>query len=629
MTSTNNAFLASSLPIGHSAVKNIIFRSATIVLHFVVYRFLSFIAFKTSDYASFLMFAEDAIQKTYFAIARGLNKQTILVLSFAVLTAAAGFYDTLLWSLDFPGYMTRMKTVSAAQLTTSMVQFPAYIIFLTNSVQEITQVNLGGVFGASLYTAGLNFTLPGVIRPATPSIVPPVALLSGSVSVSPRIWLDSEGFSVGVDNTIMLTSKMNSTNFCHLSKLDTNRQAWHCDIPNNDAFELIQGQMGMPVIWWDLPTSPDHSEYLRPERRDNPWKSLGAGGGTAVLKQVFSVTKGATKHTFLQTTFKATSVAYAPSLMQNSELTDFVRRTWGGIPGRTLTPDLETVTASVLGATNNESSITLGTFLQEPYSVASISAELFTQPTPESPMEPQTRLYTYFRFSSTNITLVRSEAIFTPLTSTSSCNAPHTIHSIGGVFRTDDCNVTPQNQTGLHLFGQIDTSSVVILNLLGDGSADTSAKALDETGLSWYNNNTHQIDRLLYSRALILSGNRADVQVAVYINEVAISGLQLLLVVLPFFLVLCVFSITFRQRMSYYKNSFLAAVVATTDLETKDCTTVGYIKSPPEIVLKASGNYTLLGIHQRGTIVARNDPPQLPYGTAYDSEPLLLDKEYP
>jgi len=81
--------------------------------------------------------------------------------------------------------------------------------------------------------------------------------------------------------------------------------------------------------------------------------------------------------------------------------------------------------------------------------------------------------------------------------------------------------------------------------------------------------------------------------------------------------------------MSYYKNSFLAAVVATTDLEIKDCTTVGYIKSPPEIVLKASGDHMLLGMHQRGTIVVRNDPPQLPYGTAYDSEPLLLDKEYP
>ena len=621
MTSTNNAFLASSLPIGHSAVKNIIFRSATVVLHFVVYRFLSFIAFKTNDYASFLMFAEDAIQKTYFATARGLNKQTVLVLSFAVLTVAAGFYDTLLWGLDFPGYTTRVKTVSAAQLTTSMVQSPAYITFLTNSVHDITQVNLDDAFGASLYTAGLNFTLPGVIKPGTPSIVPSITPLSPVVS--PRIWLDSEGFSVGVDDQIMMTSTMNTTNVCPLSTLDANRQVWRCNIPNSDALELLDWTMGMPEIWWDLPTRPDHSEYLRPERKDNPWKSLGAGSGTAILKQVFSVTKGATKHTFLQTTFKTTSIAFAPSQMQDSELTDLVRRTWGGSSGRSLTPDLQTVTSSVLGAKNNESSITLGTFLQEPYSVASISAELLTMP--HSVL--RSRLYTYFRFTSTNITLVRSETVSTPPTKTPSCNAPYTILSTGGVIRTHDCTVTLQNQTGSHLFGQIDASSVVIMNdVLGDGTADTSAKALDETGLSWYNNNAHRIDQLLYSRGLILSGDRADVQVAIYNNEVAISYLQLLLTVLPFFLVLCVFSVTFRQRMSYYKSSFLAAVLATTHLDTEDCSTVGYIKSPPEIVLKVAGDHMLLGTRQGGTIVVHTDPAQLPYSAGF--EPLLMDKEY-
>jgi len=163
-------------------------------------------------------------------------------------------------------------------------------------------------------------------------------------------------------------------------------------------------------------------------------------------------------------------------------------------------------------------------------------------------------------------------------------------------------------------------------DVLGDGTADTSAKALDETGLSWYNNNAHRIDQLLYSRGLILSGDRADVQVAVYNNEVAISYLQLLLTVLPFFLVLCVFSVTFRQRMSYYKSSFLAAVLATTHLDTKDCSTVGYIKSPPEIVLKAVGDHMLLGTRQGGTIVVHTDPAQLPYSAGF--EPLLMDKDY-
>jgi len=621
MTSINDPFLASTVPIGHSAAKNVIFRAATVVLQFVVYRFLSFIAYKVNDYTSFLMFAEDTIQKTYFATARGLNKQTILILSFVVFTAAAGFYDTLLWGLDFPGYMKRMKTVSAAQLTTSMVRSPSYITILDDPLHNITQVNVDDAFGARLYSAGVNFTLPGVVKPSPPSIVPPTAPLSRVIS--PRIWLDSEGLSVGVDHEIMLT--WNKTTYCGRSTLNSNHQAWNCDIPNADATHIFGWTMGMPKIWWDIPRRPDHSEYLWPERTDNPWVSLGAGTDTAVLKQVFSVTKGATRHTFLQTTFKATSAAFTPSYIQDGELSDLVRRTWGGNMGRSLTPDLQTVTSLVLGAKNNESSITIGNFLQEPYSVASISTELYNVPN----TVPGSRFYTYFRFTSTNITLVRSEGISTPLISTSSCNEPHTIISTGGVIRKHDCVGT--NKTGSHLFGQIDLSSAVIImnDLLGNGGANTSSKALDETGLSWYNNNAEKIERLLYSRGLILSGNRADVQVAVYSNEVAISGLQLVLVVLPFFLVLCVYSITFRQRMSYYKGSFLAAVVATTHLDTKDCATVGYIKSPPEIVLKAYGDHMLLGTRQGGTIVISTNQPQLPYNVDFDSEPLLFDEKYP
>src|SRR6266446_3381219 len=100
---TNNPFIVSRFPVLQNAIKNLLFRGATIILTFVLYRFFSFLAFRKGDYTSFLMFAENHIQKLLFALSRKFTRQAFLVTLFAGLTFAAGFYDTLLWVVDSPG----------------------------------------------------------------------------------------------------------------------------------------------------------------------------------------------------------------------------------------------------------------------------------------------------------------------------------------------------------------------------------------------------------------------------------------------------------------------------------------------------------------------------------------------
>ena len=599
MKPTQNFFLNSSLPIGQNAAKNILFRASTITLHFVICRFLSLIAFHSRDYTSFLMFAEDAMQKARYVFFHGLNGKALLVLAFVILTAGAGFYDTLLWSLDFPGYVTKVKLVNAGELSSFMVESPSYITFLANPSNDLSRIDLNASFAANLYATGLNFSLPGIIERGHPVTVPPSVNLSSS---SPRIWLDSEGFAVGLDDSIMITPTMNVTDgsYCPTRTVDESTQAWSCAIRNTDALTLVNQVMGRPQVTWDRLITPENSEYIKPERRDNPWVSLGGGGGTSAMKQLFTVTKGTSKHTFMQTTFKTTMVSFAPTRLDNTELTDLVRRTWSTDPGQPITPVVQTLADSVVKANNNQTSLTFGSFIQEKYSLASASTELLHVTDPSD--SASAIFYSFFRFATTNITLIKSETLLNPPphTTPSGCNSPYSYSSTGGVVRTINCAISDRNVSGAHFFGQIDTSSVVIMSdILGDIRTDTSANALKAAGILWYNANTDYIDKLVQSRGLILSGNRADVQVAVSKNEVAISYLQLVLVLLPFVLALGATLLTFRKRMSYFRNSFLSAILTTTHATGElDCGTVGSAGTSPEILLKRMGDHVVIGTSQ-------------------------------
>lgn len=75
--------------------------------------------------------------------------------------------------------------------------------------------------------------------------------------------------------------------------------------------------------------------------------------------------------------------------------------------------------------------------------------------------------------------------------------------------------------------------------------------------------------------------------------------------------------------MSYFKSSFLAAVLAKTLISTSSsCEKLVYIHSMPEISLKKDGHHVILGTADGGTITHTTVESR---GSGYD--PLMLAKD--
>lgn len=579
------------------------------------------------------MFAEDLVQKFLFSVSRKFNRQAVLVSSFAVLTFAAGFYDTLLWAVDSPGYVIKSKIVNAGVLAKQVVATPAYITFIANPERDLNKINIQDIFGANLYSPGLNFTLPGIVDAGTPQPIAALLPLSPA-AVSPRIWLDDAGFAVGLDDAIMFVPTMNTTQtFCaplNVQPADPNAavttQAWKCPLRNTDALAIFQQPMGQPQYWWDANTT---SDYLRPSRADNPWVGLRIGGDTALMKQVFTVTKGLRRHTFLQTTFKTTMISYAPGVFADADVTDFINRLWGD-PNQTMTSAVRILADAVLQAQSNKTSLTFGSFVQQDEKTVESYSTEYLYIINEASALP---VYSAMRFASTVITLVDSETLLNEPVPLAACNGSATNIGTGGVVRSMTCapaelgSTTPSQSRFL---GQLDTTSMVIINdILGDGTRDTSAIALNQTGVDWYNTRAQDIENLLTSRSLILDGRASKVAVDVQTTEPAISYLQLFLIVLPFFLALIVLGLTFRKPMGYYKNSFLAAVFATAHVadSTSESSDIGYMRNPPEVVLKTKGEKVTLHMPNGELITAGGESraPDHDYGLVF--EPLIIPEK--
>ncbi|KAF5328179.1 hypothetical protein D9619_013410 [Psilocybe cf. subviscida] len=623
MNFPHSHLFVSSLVVEHNAVKNILFRAATIILDYVILRVFAFIAFQCRDYTSFLIFAEDIVQKTLFVVSRGFRRQALLVATFAVFMTAVGFYDTLLWGLDDPGFVLRRRVVDGETLAPQMVESPAYINYISaNLTHPSTENNLNTTFNANLYTPGLNFTLPGIFGEGLVEVAPPLHPLSLHENGTARIWLDDDGFAVGLDPNFMWAGDMifqNSTTSgrCYPSNPlgEEVTQTWRCTVPDADGAALFSNIHGQILMWWD----EDHSEYLMPQRIDNPWKSLGMGGGTAMMKQVFTVTKGHRRHTFLSTVIKATMLSFRPNILDDAEITDFMRRTWSN---GTATPALKTLTDFILYAKGNDTGTTFGSFTQWNTSLGSTSTELINVRDGGNDT-----LYTALRFSTTNITLIRSEVLYNAPTPLEPCPGLTCRNlATGGVVRSTNCkSTTPSKVEGSTLFlGQVDTSAVTIINdFLGDGTSNLSSVALTDSGVSWLNANEKQMDQLLISRAVLLGGSRGVVKVFIEYTVPAISVLQLVLCVLPIALAILAHFLTRREVMSYFKGSFLAAVLATTHVSTSySCEKLGYIHSMPEISLQRDGRHVILGTPGGGTIAHTTLEPR---GLVY--EPLMPAKD--
>ena len=603
MTPPTANFLTSSLVIDRNAFKNIIFRAATITLDFVILRLFGLLAFRRSDYTSFLMYAEDTIQKALFISSRGITaRQSLLVGMFVLIATTGEFYDTMLWAIDNPGYVIKHRTVNGATLAGQMVQNPSYVAPVwADSTTPITRNNLNSSLRADLYTPGLNVSLSGIFQQGSIEIAPPLYPLNAG-NATARIWLDNEGFAVGLDFTTMNTLNM-------LRSLETaclfndypgetdSIQAWNCNVPNGEAPDMLQKQQGVIPIWWDV----YHSEFLVP-RDDNPWKLLGSSGGTMMMKQAFTVTKARRRHTFLTTVTKASMFAGAPSTLDDGEISDFTRKTWS--PDGTITTAVQALINDILYAKGNKTGRTFGNLLQTNTSLLSTSTDYLNVLNSTGDY-----FYSIMRFISTNTTIIRSEILAEESTPFEPC--PGVVYrniATGGETIGSTCNGADSTNQTLPLnkklfLGQIDTSTVgLFTNFLGDGSSNLSVFALTDTGLDWINQQQNLMDDLIISRAMLLGGNSSAVTVDVGYTVAAISGLQLLLCILPCVLAIFIWWFTRAKAMSYYQNSFLAAVLVTTHTTTVPYEELGYIRSMPEITLQTKGRRVTLGTPNDGMI---------------------------
>jgi hypothetical protein len=151
--------------------------------------------------------------------------------------------------------------------------------------------------------------------------------------------------------------------------------------------------------------------------------------------------------------------------------------------------------------------------------------------------------------TSTNITLLRFEDIpDPPPPHDTNCEEPYYNQAFGGkVMHTSCARFSPtfeeeNSNLDSDLFtGTIDTFAVTLLQNLGSPTSQTSYGALNYAYTTWLQDALPDIVSLLIATAYAVSINPSLVQVSVEHDEVdALSGLQILLITLPFLLAILI-----------------------------------------------------------------------------------------
>lgn len=251
MLSSSSIFIQSSQQIYHNAIKSLVFSAAQILLAMAVYSFFSLIAAKGKVFGAYLMFMEDLIQKSHFIVSKGFSGSSILVLCFAIIYTAASLYGTLLWGLDAPGYVMHPRNVSASTLKNSMLEDPAYIMYLELKPDNLANVDqeLPHMIGANLFKAGSNFTLTPTVNRGNAETVTPTRTKVGG-----RIWLDENGLSVSPDTQVMVSyaTEPNGTMVgmdCPVQELGVGvAEFWNCTVNNTFVTPILTQIVGRPEI---------------------------------------------------------------------------------------------------------------------------------------------------------------------------------------------------------------------------------------------------------------------------------------------------------------------------------------------------------------------------------------------
>jgi len=301
------------------------------------------------------------------------------------------------------------------------------------------------------------------------------------------------------------------------------------------------------------------------------------------MKQMFTVTKGWERHTFIETAVKICMVMDYTAPFPEDEVTDLVTRAWSTDLMEQQNPLIRTISRKIAAARRQNNSFQHGSNIRIGNSVSQVNFELLN---PEALSEEIA--YTLLRISGVNITLVQSDTLSQPVQPFEPCNKFFKNEATGGkVFKTDCYKSLSPNQTNARFFGQVDTSTIFILSgILGEGSSNQSEKALDQHAFDWIVKNDARLNNLVLSRGFILAIDPSLVTVEISKIQAAMSYLQITLIILAAVLGLLGWLCQKLFGGAHYSHSLLANLYATTDIDRSNTSRKPqYISKMPEIKL--------------------------------------------
>ncbi|EEU40609.1 uncharacterized protein NECHADRAFT_33154 [Fusarium vanettenii 77-13-4] len=600
MIESSSSFIASSIPLLHNAVKSLIFKCAEILMALFIWKLFSLFAARSRQFTAYLMFAEDYVQRLLFLSSRGFSRATLLVLGFSLLNVAASLYGTLLWALDSPGYIFRQSDTTAAEYAHLSIKNPPYIVQLHLDPDSLDETNatLSQVVGSELFQPGLNYTLTGDVRRGTPEITTPTR----QDDVGARIWLDDTGFSVSPDSYAMLpeTSTIDGQAFPSCTLFRGGSAAWNCTFNNTFSVSIINTVVGLPEVHWDDASDLKlDSRYVKPNRIDNIWASFGAGGGSAVMMQVFSVTKGTRRHTFVESVLRVTILTSPGIPFAEKDVDNLVRRTWSTNETERKDPLIDKIVGGMMRAQDEDLSFQFGANTVVNSNLTALQSNWGYLTAVGS---NDKSVYSLVSITSTNITLIRSETLDKAPSALEKCDqGSFQNEAFGGKVTQTDCAASTSDDETNKFFGQVDTAAVLIAYGLGNGRSNVSSESLNEDVLSWTENTSATLENLLVARAYMVSIDPSSVTINVQKLMVAMSGLQLLLSALAAVLAGVAWLALSFLADAYWSNTFLASVMHTT-LERSGKRS-GYVQNPQNVELLSGNNGDFIAVAGRAVVL--------------------------
>jgi len=597
MIFSNSTFIKTQLPVWDNSLKSLIFRVAELLLVFAIWRLFSLLAALQNLFTSYLVFSETPLQKAYFVFTRRFSKDGFLVAAFTLVYAAAQLYGTLLWAMDAPGHVIRASHAPASSVSTSFLDTPDYKVSfkVSNASLGLSDSELNQAMSANLFRPGTNVSLDGMFEQGTPESVPPPRRGGG-----PRIWLDSEGWSVSTDTFFRVAVNLGAPDAearqldCgYRENLAGSQRLYNCTFDNAWVPDLLeQSVIGVPLVHYTEHADRGGKIGRIPPARDDIWTAMGRSSGAAMRIHMFTVTKGRRRHTFVSTIVKS-SIVSTDGLVSEQEMRKLMKRV-SVAPNPQDQPAIDEGISSILStfttAQRTNQSAVFGTIIGD--AKPNQLLENFWESLTLNALPGQVVLGV-FRLTSVNITLLRSETLNAePIPAEACVNRAFQNKAFGGKVTMTDCIdaadlASSTSNNTIEYFGQVDTSAVLNLNGLDHPPYASSDAALDPILSGCVDRNMERFTRLVLSRGYILGINPDIVSVETTEAIPGISHLQLLLVITAGALaVISWLGLWLGASSGHWSSSLLVNLLTTTDISTHSKWNFGMVCRIPDIYLR-------------------------------------------